>query len=98
MRSRSNVLGFGPLVDWGDCPSLYAPVHWRSLDAETPYAITDFGSLPLDMVFGAEHAVSHEGGDLENPWNRPGADVFRLTKSPTATRIIAPSNTVSSLI
>ncbi len=26
--------------------------------------------------------ISHEGGDLENPWNRPKEDLFQLTRSP----------------
>ena len=26
--------------------------------------------------------MSHEGGDLEDPWNRPKEEMFQLTKSP----------------
>ncbi len=28
--------------------------------------------------------MSHEGGDLEDPWNRPKEEMFQLTKSPKA--------------
>ncbi len=43
------------------------------------------GDISLKNIYSRDWNVwhmSHEGDDLENPWNRPKEDLFKLTKSP----------------
>jgi argininosuccinate synthase len=45
----------------------------------------DLGKITKDKIYSRDGNLwhlSHEGGDLEDPWNRPKEEMFQLTRSP----------------
>ncbi len=45
----------------------------------------DLGTISRKNIYSRDWNIwhmSHEGGDLENPWDRPNEDMFLLSKSP----------------
>jgi argininosuccinate synthase len=60
----------------------------RSREEEIDYAKAhniDLGPISKDKIYSRDGNLwhlSHEGGDLEDPWNRPKEDMFQLTRSP----------------
>ncbi len=45
----------------------------------------DLGNISKENIYSRDcnlWHLSHEGGDLEDPWNRPKEEMFKLTKSP----------------
>jgi len=45
----------------------------------------DLGKITREKIYSRDENLwhlSHEGGDLEDPWNRPKEDMFQRTKSP----------------
>ena len=73
-------------------PQLAVIAPWRlwsirSREEAIDYAKThgiDLGSISKKNIYSRDRNawhMSHEGGDLEDPWNRPQEPMFQLTKS-----------------
>jgi argininosuccinate synthase len=73
-------------------PQLVVIAPWRlwsirSREEAIDYAKThgiDLGSISKKNIYSRDMNawhMSHEGGDLEDPWNRPKESLFQLTKS-----------------
>jgi argininosuccinate synthase len=60
----------------------------RSREEAIDYARThgiDLGKITKDKIYSRDGNLwhlSHEGGELEDPWNRPREDMFQLSRSP----------------
>jgi argininosuccinate synthase len=73
-------------------PFLEVIAPWREWDIrsrEDALAYADAHGIPVQQTSKSIYSrdrniwhMSHEGGDLENPWNEPGEDVFCLTVAP----------------
>ena len=74
-------------------PSLQVIAPWRIWDIRSredaiDYAEShgiDIGNISKKNIYSRDWNIwhmSHEGGDLEDPWNRPQKSVFTLSKSP----------------
>lgn len=74
-------------------PHLKVIAPWRIWDIHSREQAIDYarkkniplGNISEKNIYSRDWNIwhmSHEGGDLENPWNRPGEDLFLLTKSP----------------
>ena len=74
-------------------PQLLVIAPWRvwsirSREEAIDYAKShgiDLGSISRKNIYSRDMNawhMSHEGGDLEDPWNRPQESLFHLTKSP----------------
>ncbi len=84
VRFELTVKALNPFVD------VVAP--WREWDIrsrEDALAYADAHGIPIRQSSGSIYSrdrniwhMSHEGGDLEDPWNEPGEDVFVLTVAP----------------
>ncbi len=74
-------------------PQLVVIAPWRlwnirsreeAIDYAQAHGI-DLGSISKKNIYSRDMNawhLSHEGGDLEDPWNRPQEPLFQLTKSP----------------
>jgi argininosuccinate synthase len=63
--------------------------HWEIKSREDALAYTAAHKIPVQAsstsIYSRDRNIwhmSHEGGDLEDPWNAPPADVYVLTVSP----------------
>jgi len=73
-------------------PKLKVIAPWREWDIrsrEDAIAYANAKNIPItaskEKIYSNDRNIwhiSHEGGDLENPWNAPKEDMFVLTKSP----------------
>lgn len=73
-------------------PKLHVIAPWREWDIrsrEDAIAYAEERNVPIkaskDKIYSNDRNlwhISHEGGDLENPWNAPKDDMFVMTKSP----------------
>ncbi len=74
-------------------PHLQVIAPWRTWDIRSredaiDYAESkgiDLGTISRKNIYSRDWNIwhmSHEGGDLEDPWNRPSEEMFQLTKSP----------------
>ncbi len=73
-------------------PFLEVIAPWREWDIRSradALEYADAHGIPIRQSSGSIYSrdrniwhMSHEGGDLEDPWNEPGEDVFTLTVSP----------------
>jgi len=73
-------------------PKLKVIAPWREWDIrsrEDAIAYANAKNIPItaskEKIYSNDRNIwhiSHEGGDLENPWNAPKDDLFVLTKSP----------------
>jgi len=74
-------------------PNLEVIAPWRLWDIRSREAAIDYaqkhniplGKISKKNIYSRDWNVlhmSHEGDDLEDPWNRPKEDLFLLTKSP----------------
>ncbi len=74
-------------------PHLHVIAPWRKWDIRSredaiAYAEKrgiDLGGITRKNIYSRDWNIwhmSHEGGDLENPWNRPQEPMFQLTQSP----------------
>ncbi len=73
-------------------PKLQVIAPWREWDIrsrEDAIAYAEEHNVPIkatkEKIYSNDRNlwhISHEGGDLENPWNEPKADMFSMTKSP----------------
>jgi argininosuccinate synthase len=74
-------------------PSLRVIAPWREWDITSreqaiEYAMAHnipLGNISKKNIYSRDWNIwhmSHEGGELEDPWNRPLEDMFQLTKSP----------------
>ncbi len=74
-------------------PHLHVIAPWRKWDIRSredaiAYAEKrgiDLGGITRKNIYSRDWNIwhmSHEGGDLEDPWNRPRNEMFQLTKSP----------------
>jgi argininosuccinate synthase len=72
-------------------PKLHIIAPWREWDIrsrEDAIAYAEAHKVPVkatkDKIYSNDRNIwhlSHEGGELENPWNEPKEDMFKLTKS-----------------
>jgi len=84
VRFELTVKALNPFLD------VIAP--WREWDIRSRADALDYAAahgIPIRQSSGSIYSrdrniwhMSHEGADLENPWNQPGEDVFLLTVSP----------------
>jgi argininosuccinate synthase len=75
-------------------PRLKVIAPWREWDIrsrEDAIAYAEEFNVPITSTLKSIYSrdrnlfhLSHEGGPLENPWNEPEADMFKLTTSPEA--------------
>ena len=76
-------------------PHLQVVAPWRIWDIRSREDAIDFatsrgidlGTITKKNIYSRDWNIwhmSHEGGDLEDPWNRPTEPMFMLTKSPQA--------------
>jgi len=74
-------------------PQLTVIAPWRQWDIRSREEAIDYardhgidlGSISKKNIYSRDMNawhMSHEGGDLEDPWNRPQESLFQLTKSP----------------
>ncbi len=74
-------------------PELDIIAPWRLWDITSREQAIDYaqkhgipiGNISKQNIYSRDWNIwhmSHEGGILENPWNRPEADMFQLTKDP----------------
>jgi argininosuccinate synthase len=74
-------------------PHLKVIAPWRLWDIRSreeaiDYALAhniDLGKISKEKIYSRDGNLwhlSHEGGDLEDPWNRPQEQMFQLTRSP----------------
>jgi argininosuccinate synthase len=74
-------------------PHLKVIAPWRLWDIRSreeaiDYAQSrgiDLGKITKDKIYSRDGNLwhlSHEGGDLENPWNRPREDMFQRSRNP----------------
>ena len=74
-------------------PHLQVVAPWRVWDIRSREDAIDFaesrgidlGTITKKNIYSRDWNIwhmSHEGGDLEDPWNRPTEPMFMLTKSP----------------
>jgi argininosuccinate synthase len=74
-------------------PHLKVIAPWRIWDINSREAAIEYaekhniplGNISKKNIYSRDWNVwhmSHEGGDLEDPWNRPEEDLFLLSKSP----------------
>ncbi len=74
-------------------PHLKVIAPWRLWDINSREAAIEYaekkniplGNISKKNIYSRDWNVwhmSHEGGDLEDPWNRPREDLFLLSKSP----------------
>lgn len=74
-------------------PDLHVIAPWRLWDIRSREQAIDYakarnipiGDVSKTNIYSRDWNVwhmSHEGGDLENPWNRPKEEMFRLTTDP----------------
>ena len=74
-------------------PQLRVIAPWRIWDIQSREDAIEFaekrninlGEISKKNIYSRDWNIwhmSHEGGILENPWNRPDESMFRLTKSP----------------
>ena len=74
-------------------PQLIVIAPWRLWDIRSREDAIDYagahgidlGSISKKNIYSRDMNawhLSHEGGDLEDPWNRPQEPLFQLTKSP----------------
>jgi len=84
VRFELTVKALNPFLD------VIAP--WREWDIRSRADALEYAAahdIPIRQSSGSIYSrdrniwhMSHEGADLENPWNQPGEDVFLLTVSP----------------
>ena len=74
-------------------PHLKVIAPWRMWDIRSREEAIDYanahkidlGKITKQKIYSRDENLwhlSHEGGDLEDPWNRPKEDMFQRTKSP----------------
>jgi argininosuccinate synthase len=73
-------------------PKLKIIAPWRTWDLNSRQKLVDFAkkrSIPVPVTKKNPYScdenllhISFEGGILENPWNEPDADMFKMTVSP----------------
>jgi argininosuccinate synthase len=74
-------------------PHLKVIAPWRLWDINSREAAIEYaekhkiplGNISKENIYSRDWNtwhMSHEGGDLEDPWNRPKEDLFLLSKSP----------------
>ncbi|MBI9106115.1 MAG: argininosuccinate synthase [Spirochaetales bacterium] len=74
-------------------PNLEVIAPWRVWDISSREEAIDYakahnvplGNITKKNIYSRDWNIwhmSHEGGDLEDPWNRPKEEMFQLTKSP----------------
>lgn len=74
-------------------PHLKVIAPWRIWDINSREAAIEYaekhniplGNISKKNIYSRDWNIwhmSHEGGDLENPWNRPKEELFLLSKSP----------------
>jgi len=74
-------------------PHLQVVAPWRLWDIHSREQAIDYaiahnipiGDISKKNIYSRDWNIwhmSHEGGDLESPWNRPRDEMFQLTKSP----------------
>lgn len=73
-------------------PKLHVIAPWREWEIrsrEDAIAYADEREIPIvaskEKIYSEDRNIwhlSHEGGNLEDPWSEPDKDVFKLTKSP----------------
>jgi argininosuccinate synthase len=74
-------------------PHLKVIAPWRLWDIRSREEAIDYakahdvdlGKITKEKIYSRDGNLwhlSHEGGELEDPWNRPVEDMFQLTKSP----------------
>lgn len=74
-------------------PHLKVIAHWRVWDISSREEAIDYakahniplGNISKKNIYSRDWNLwhmSHEGGDLEDPWNRPQEAMFQLSKSP----------------
>lgn len=74
-------------------PQLHVIAPWRLWDIRSREDAIEYaqkhdipiGNISKKNIYSRDWNIwhmSHEGGDLENPWNRPQDAMFQLTKSP----------------
>ncbi|MBN1686136.1 MAG: argininosuccinate synthase, partial [Spirochaetales bacterium] len=74
-------------------PNLQVIAPWRIWDIRSREDAIDYakkhniplGNISRKNIYSRDWNIwhmSHEGGDLEDPWNRPQESMMRLTKSP----------------
>ncbi len=74
-------------------PQLDVIAPWRVWDIHSREDAIEYaqkhniaiGNISKQNIYSRDWNIwhmSHEGGDLENPWNRPKDDMFQLSKSP----------------
>ncbi len=74
-------------------PQLHVIAPWRIWDIRSREDAIEYaqshnisiGNISKKNIYSRDWNIwhmSHEGGDLESPWNRPQDEMFQLTKSP----------------
>ncbi|MFA7567118.1 MAG: argininosuccinate synthase [Alkalispirochaeta sp.] len=74
-------------------PHLHVIAPWRIWDIHSREDAIEYaekknipiGNISKKNIYSRDWNIwhmSHEGGDLENPWNRPQDEMFQLSKSP----------------
>lgn len=74
-------------------PQLEVIAPWRMWDIRSREDAIEYaqknnipiGNISRKNIYSRDWNIwhmSHEGGDLENPWNRPQEDMFQLSRSP----------------
>lgn len=73
-------------------PKLKVIAPWREWDIKSREDAIEYAkknNIPIraskEKIYSNDRNIwhiSHEGGDLEDPWNEPKSEMFRMTKSP----------------